>query len=497
MDSNYLHMKIVNVKGIESLEFDFPLQTGIYAITGENGSGKSTLISCASSVFYQMPMIEFFGKPENAYIEFKMNGSTRSWICDGKSWVSRSSKDKMKINGFYEGSIIFGNRFKDTSMSLINRLDRLSMDDIMPAREFVYKNLGLILRDDANYYQELYIVKKTMSEKLGLKREAFCLKRANGQLISQPRMSTGENLLLSILQSLSYVQRKRTTHNDGRPCIVFLDEIELALHSSALRRLVVFLRKIAEELSLSIFFSTHSIDLLREIKAQNIYYLSSFYENKIIITNPCYPAYATRNLYGDDGYGNDLVILVEDDLAKMIIQKLLVEKNLANNIRIKILPTGGWANTITMAYDVTSSCLLQKGTKLAVVLDKDVEALVDKFISNHKKYTGIKMDFLPISSLEKYIKLKLIDNNDTDFFNLLDTYLFQKRPLCELLKKYIRESNEKDDDGKRLYGVLLNEINSMRKERDELVEIVLKYVIEHEKTCVEKLTKYISEKIYE
>lgn len=88
-----------------------------------------------------------------------------------------------------------------------------------------------------------------------------------------------------------------------------------------------------------------------------------------MVTNPCYPAYATRNLYGDDGYGNDLVILVEDDLAKLIIEKILLSKNITQNIRIKILPTGGWTNTISMAYDVTTSNLLQKGTRLAVVLD--------------------------------------------------------------------------------------------------------------------------------
>ena len=55
-----LQMKIRNIKCIKELSFSFPLEAGIYAITGENGSGKSTLISCASSVFYQMPMTEFF-----------------------------------------------------------------------------------------------------------------------------------------------------------------------------------------------------------------------------------------------------------------------------------------------------------------------------------------------------------------------------------------------------------------------------------------------------
>lgn len=308
-------------------------------------------------------------------------------------------------------------------------------------------------------------------------------------------MSTGENLLLSILQSLEYVHYKRTRHNDGRPCIVFLDEIELALHSSALRRLIIFLKDIAQEIELSIFFSTHSIDLLREIKAQNIYYLSSFWDNSIMITNPCYPAYATRNLYGDDGYGNDMVILVEDDLAKLIIERILLEKQLANNIRIKVLPTGGWTNTITMAYDVTSSNLLQKGTKLAIVLDRDIKEKVPEFTSKHRQYSGIKVDFLPIASLEKYLYSKLIIKKDAKLFALLDTYLFQKRPLSEILKQYIKEVEDADNDGKSLYGFLINEIRSMRKDREELVDIIVKYVMENEEECVSELTMYIIKKI--
>ena len=61
-----LVMKIKNIKGINEFDFSFPLDKGIYAITGENGSGKSTLISCASTVFYSMPMYEHFGRPKDA-----------------------------------------------------------------------------------------------------------------------------------------------------------------------------------------------------------------------------------------------------------------------------------------------------------------------------------------------------------------------------------------------------------------------------------------------
>lgn len=496
MNDKVLKMSIENVKGINQLEFIFPLQPGIYAITGENGSGKSTLISCASSVFYQMPMIDFFGRPDNAAIEFSLDDCTRSWKCDGKKWIKITSDKRMRINGFYEGSIIFGNRFKDTDFSTIKKLDELGNDDILPAKEFIYKNMGRILKNDEGYYKGLYIVKKDKANSLGLRGEAFCLRKGNNQLISQPRMSTGENLLLSILRSLEYVQKKRISNSDGRPCIVFLDEIELALHSSALRRLIIFLKEISKDLELSIFFSTHSIDLLREIKSQNIYYLDSYEEESIIITNPCYPAYATRNLYGDDGYGNDIVILVEDDLAKLIIEKLMYKKHFIKNIRIKILPTGGWANTIKMAYDITTSNLLQKGTKLAVILDRDIKDEVPKFIKSHKQYSGIKPDYLPIESLEKYLYSKLIIKLDKALFDELDTYLFQKRPLSEILKEAKKSINQNSDDNKdkTFYGLLIQEVRSMKKEREEIIDIVVRYVIENE-NCVEEVSQYIIDKV--
>ena len=318
-----LTMKIQNIKNINELEIRFPLDKGLYAITGENGAGKSTLISCASTVFYQLPMYDYFGRPKNASIEFTMGETSRGWAFLNNRWIANNSDAKMKLAGFYEGSIIFGNRFKDTKFSVIRILDRLTVNDMSVADEFVRTNLGLILHDDRDYYKELYVLKSLVAHEKGITGTPYFYRSKTGELINQARMSTGENLLVSILHSLQILYNKRTKHNDGWPCIVFLDEIELALHASALRRLVLFLKNIAEEIDLAIFFSTHSIELLREIKSQNIYYLQYNVDDSLSITNPCYPAYATRNLYSDDGYGNDMVILVEDDLAKLIIERIL------------------------------------------------------------------------------------------------------------------------------------------------------------------------------
>jgi len=492
-----LTMKIQNIKNINELEIRFPLDKGLYAITGENGAGKSTLISCASTVFYQLPMYDYFGRPQDASIEFSMGEATRGWSFTNNRWLKSNSDAKMKLNGFYEGSIIFGNRFKDTKFSVIRILDRLTVDDMSVADEFVRTNLGLILHDDPDYYKKLYVLKSLVAHDKGISGTPYFYRSKTGQLINQARMSTGENLLVSILHSLQLLYNKRKKHNDGWPCIVFLDEIELALHASALRRLVLFLKNIAEEIDLAIFFSTHSIELLREIKSQNIYYLQYNVDDSLSITNPCYPAYATRNLYSDDGYGNDMVILVEDDLAKLIIERILIEKSLLQNIRIKVLPTGGWTNTITMAYDVVSSNLLVKGTKLAVVLDRDIKDEVPAFISNHKVYSGIKLDYLPIRSLEKFLRDNLFVKVNSTLFSLLDSYVFQKKPLNDILREYKKNNDKDDSDGKILYGYLLNELRSMRKDREDLVEIVVKYIMENNTSEVEELTRYLSEKISE
>lgn len=488
-----LKMTIENVKTIKKLEFSFPLESGLYAITGENSSGKSTLVTCASSVFFNMPMYDYIGRPSNdAMIEFQMNGAIRRWTYRNNQWSKNGSDERMKVNGFYEGSIIFGNRFRDTMFSKVKTLDRLTVGDLEPADEYVRKNLGIILHDNENFYEKMYYVKESVCRIKGLTGSPYFYS-TDGRFINQARMSTGENLLVSILHSLNILRLKRVSHNDGRPCIVFLDEIELALHASSLRRLVHFLTGFSETYGLAIFFSTHSLELIRGINPQNIYYLTRLFNGTITITNPCYPAYATRNLYSDDGYGSDFVIFVEDDIAKCVIERIMNEKRLIKNARVKVLPTGGWTNTIAMAYDVISSRLLLNNTKIIVVLDKDIYNQVPGFISNNPKYRDIKLNFLPISSLEKYIKKGLIDNLDQKLFETMDTYLFQKRPLNALLQEYGKTVDyQNDKDGKALYGVLLNELRGMRKGRDELVEIVLKHIIDTDVASIEELSNFLS-----
>ena len=105
-------------------------------------------------------------------------------------------------------------------------------------------------------------------------------------------------------------------------------------------------------------------------------------------------------------------------------------------------------------------------------------------------------DYLPVSSLEKYLKQKLIDQVDTVLYKKLDNYVFQGRPLSSVLSKYKTEVEiTSDADGKKLYNILINELRSIRKDRDELVEFVVKHLMETDVSLIDHLATYLANKI--
>ena len=129
-----LKMTIHKIKCVDDLTIELPLDKGLYAITGQNGSGKSTIVACASSVFYNLYMNEHFGKTaSDASISFDFGGTTCVWKKDSNNRWQKKTSGKVNIKGFFEGSLIFGNRFKDTSFDKLKRLDWLNSSKLIPS----------------------------------------------------------------------------------------------------------------------------------------------------------------------------------------------------------------------------------------------------------------------------------------------------------------------------------------------------------------------------
>jgi energy-coupling factor transporter ATP-binding protein EcfA2 len=488
-----LKMTINKIKSINNLTIELPVDKGLYAITGQNGAGKSTVSTCASSVFFNMTMKDYFGKTErDAFIEFEYDGNTKKYLKNsiGK-WFSQKN-GYISLKGFYEGSLIFGNRFRNTNYSNLRKLDRIDESLLREAPEFIRENLGLILHNNKDFYEKLFRVNPSQIRHIGKFYGDIFYYEILGKKVSQFHMSTGENLLISILNSLNIRNTDRTTLDV--PCFLLLDEIELALHPSSLKRLVSFLKIIASEFNYAVYFSSHSLELISSIKPDNIFFLDRHSDHTLELINPCYPAYATRMLYDHTGY--DYIILVEDDLAREVIKRLLKKNQLWGNKLIYILPCGGYTNVIDLAQEVVSSNLVGKTSSISIVLDADIKDSAISYIAKNSISNNIPLNFLPIESLEKYLKSKLFTEVDHKLFRHLNDFIFHQVSLNQIIEEYKSSGeSENDNNGKKLYSRIDSELRARNKDRNEITEMIVDYLTENDQESVRKIVEFLKKQL--
>ena len=195
-------------------------------------------------------------------------------------------------------------------------------------------------------------------------------------------------------------------------------------------------------------------------------------------------------LYDHTGY--DYIILVEDDLAREIIKRLLKQNSLWGNKLIYILPCGGYTNVIDLAQEVVSSNLVGKTSNISIILDADIKVQAQNYISKNSISNNIPLNFLPIESLEKYFKAKLFDNVDHKLFRYLNDFVFHQTSLNQITDEY-RSSNEHihDNNGKKLYERIDKELRARKKSRTEIIEMVVDYLNLNNQESLEKVTNFL------
>jgi len=450
-----LEIEIVNIRNIKNVKLSLPFSNGLYAITGINGIGKSTIFSALSRVVYRGALKNYFRKDgdNSSSITYRLNGIENIWQ-RRIGWQRANPQDpEIFINGFFEGSLIYGKRFTDAHTSKLPATLRITDDKICDADAFVKENLGAILRNDKNYYSSLKKVKtKSVAESLGFSGIPYLIDR-DGIRVHQFMMSTGEFLLIGLLhyinQRIIYTSRKQIS----TPSVILLDEMELALHPSAQDRLAIFLNSISAENNFCIYFATHSIQILSNVRAEKIFHLDSGISGDIEVINPCYPAYATRCMYSPDGF--DFILLVEDDLAKNLVEKAIKDSSLHFSRLIKVLPCGGWEKTLELHSEIQNSRLAGAGCKIISILDGDIQNEYNTKYPSGTPYSSLTKCFLPIKSLEKYLKEKLITNPNDQFARQLGDTFYRVRSLHDIIQDYNQNSRTMgDNSGKGLFLVL-------------------------------------------
>lgn len=490
-----VNVKLQNIKNIKEADITLPLNKGLYAIVGENGCGKSTLMLILSLMvktssahmlkngdISSQSSIEFYREDLRDIWKYK-NGklSTGKYTKSARGGKNRRPHSALVVSthleGFYEGSIFYGCRFDDFNQidSFMNSHD--FQNALVVADSFVSETLGYILHNDKSYYQSLKRIKsRDLAKQYNFNGMPYFIEY-RGNLISQFKMSSGECMLLSLIDFLNNVIIKNPKRKDR--LLFLIDEVELALHPSAIHRLVLFLEKLVGETAaeLVIYFSTHSMELIHHISAKNIYLVEND-KGKLDLINPCYPNYAIRNLYIPNGF--DFVLLVEDELAKSLVDKVIRENNLAKSKLCCVLPAGGCTQMLKLHHDMITYNTLGAGKNIISIYDGDVK---DE-ISNKSEFSTLPKCFLPIPSIEKYLKKKLLDEPDKKFIKLIGDKYFNQRSLNDIINDYnndIRTKTKNDSSGKKFYSVLIANLLKIGVTESDFIKYLCDDIYEYEK----------------
>lgn len=502
-----LKIDIKNIRNIKTASLELPLSKGMYAIVGENGCGKSTLMLIMSLLVKTSSahMLTSNDIDSTSTIDIVTNSGQDHWyyrsgkMTTGKythvraNGITKKAHSALVVSthwpGFYEGSIFYGCRFDDFD-TIDSFLEEPNFkDQLVPADEFVTETLGYILHDDRTYYHGMYRIKnRHTAEQYGFKGIPYFIEY-NGHIVSQFRMSSGECLLISLIDFINNLVVKGTRFNRF---LFLIDEVELALHPGAIDRLVEFLNNLIlnSNAELVIYFSTHSAELIHRIPPRNIYLVEND-GGTIDIVNPCYPNYAIRNLYIPNGF--DFVLLVEDELTKGIVEKVIRENNLAKSKLCCVLPAGGCNQMLKLHYDMVTYNTLGTGKHIISIYDGDVK----DNISKKKEYHNLPKCFLPIPSVEKYLKKKMLDERDKAFIKLIGDKYFNQRSLESIIKDYLsdpRTANAHNTDGKNFFAVLLSNLEKIGIGEEQFIKYICDdiYAYENPAKFVETLTKLLT-----
>lgn len=379
-------LKIKQLKNIKDLDMSFDKNKRLVAIFGENGCGKSTILYALACVF------------QNRKIKQTKKGKEIIIHTIGEEYIFPDFFPTTSYNNTHnkwegselEISYLETNEIKNKSYKKEGRWTRydrrpyrevyfLGIDICVPQIELETKksNIKMEQDKDSNLKDQ---VRGDIKIVMGKEYDSISFvnnkkyKLAEVGNISYPSifMGAGESKIIEIL---------RTLHSADHNALILIDELDLTLHTFALKRLLEVMAKISEEKNLQIIFTTHREEIAQFENIQDKLDIK-FITNRMPNKTQC------LNNITSDGYfyltGNEIInniIYVEDKISQEIVNEFLIEHDLNHNVRIAIY--GAIDNAFTVACGLYLSNP-NEFDKYLFVLDGD------KYQSDEEKMKQIK-----------------------------------------------------------------------------------------------------------
>lgn len=365
---------IKNLKQIKSLEFSLP-GPGVHILAGTNGAGKSCLLTCLLRIgrpnafqnsFLTSKISEKLDLFEHAEITYSINGSAVSYRYSGERWSPSPKSQSRLLKDFGYPFVIYA---AANAERIEPRADDFKPNRVREAPPSIRKAAIKILGDEK--FENL----KVVNVRRGVGAEAFLMMKTDGRLkkttyYSEKNFSLGEICVLKLLRQLETCPE----HS-----LVLIDELELALHPRAQTGLLEHLEHTSEAKNLTVIFSTHSANLIKNANRDHFYFLEKTKTDTRVL-HQCYPTYALGQIASKDERAPDVVIYVEDEQARLIVDHIvrkLINSEMAGKSKPTIIttPVGGASSVI--AFLKNSNRLLASTVKQVAMLDADVDEQVE------------------------------------------------------------------------------------------------------------------------
>lgn len=439
-----LKVQLHNIKNIKEASIELPFDNGIYTFVGTNGCGKSTLMLCLAQLLSnQLQRLASSDTKSDSFVKFETNEKFCIWKRSNNDLKWKQS-NILKYNGLYEGSLFYGTRFEDsTNIEKLIESGQISEEKLADADEYVKNQMSFILHGDLDHYRTLKRLRnKYIAQQLNIKNRPYFI-NIEGHFISQYRMSSGECLLVSLLHFLYNSIVRRSLPVDQK-VLVLIDELELALHPVAVLRLMDFLKNLVKEHSnLIIYLSSHSPEVIRTMPPSELYKVNN--NDGILTIEPnCYPSYLIRDLYSN--VSPDFLLLVEDELSQLVVNKILSKYSLRTSKLIHCVPVGGWQNVLDLHKELYNKKVLGANTSIISILDGDIANELSK---EQKKLPHI---FLPIPSIEKFLYNIIKKNTNPKLKRIINDKYFIVQSLDEIVAEYNKNTLDgAKDNNKNFY----------------------------------------------
>lgn len=361
------------LKGLDNITINFSEK--LTAIMGVNGIGKSTILHSLACLYQPQRngqsynFVQFFPSNPDALwqgseftVSFDISNltnpklNTRVYSKKTDRWTPRLD-NRPKRDIFYIGINTCNPEIEKKNIySYVGYTTKTRTGKQFDA---IVKDASYILQMD---YDELTDNENPKNTYIGVKRKS-------GLKYSSLTMGAGEQRTLKILE-LIYTAPDYS--------LILIDEIDLLLHESALRKLIEKLYSKATEKHIQIVFTTHSMVMKDLTKYVDIQYLSK----ELGLLN-VYQKMTTDIQYNlTNKVNQDIHVFVEDELSKAILKSICSDLNIRQRCKICIFGASSNAFTLASSFAITDADI----SNIRIILDGDVYPTDESKIEQLKKH---------------------------------------------------------------------------------------------------------------